>query len=111
MCQCVCVCVCVCECVCVCVCVYAVVHVLYGRGKRVYIYMHIIIYVRVHESVMWFIVNVRISAGKALHFALADDSFLLSTCANRLKELHDFYMSLCVMKSRLCFVPPCLVDL
>ena len=46
--------------------------------RRVYIYMHIIIYVHVYESVMWFRVNVRISAGKALHFALADDSFLLS---------------------------------
>ena len=42
--------------------------------------MHIIIYVHVYESVMWFRVNVRISAGKALHFALADESFLLSTC-------------------------------
>ena len=44
--------------------------------------MHIIIYVHVYESVMWFRVNVRISAGKALHFALADDSFLLSTFPN-----------------------------
>ena len=70
------------------------------EGERhVYIYMHIIIYVHVSESVMWFRVNVRISAGKALHFAMADDSFLLSTFPNPLKELHDFYMSLCVMKS------------
>ena len=50
--------------------------------KLVYIYMHIIIYVHVYESVMWFRVNVRIPADKALHFALADDSFLLSTFPN-----------------------------
>ena len=59
--------------------------------------MHIIIYVRVCESVMWFRVNVRISAGKALQFALPDESFLFTFPI--LKELHDFYMSLRVMKS------------
>ena len=66
-----------------------------------YIYMHIIIYVHVCESVMRFRVNVRISKGKALHFALADDSFLLSTFffLTLLRELHDFYMSLCVSKN------------
>ena len=46
--------------------------------RRVYIYMHIVIYVHVYASVMWFRSNVRISAGKALYFSLADDSFLLS---------------------------------
>ena len=53
---------------------------------------------------MWFRVNVRIPAGKALHFALADHCpyqyyaykiYYLTL----LKELHDFYMSLCVMES------------
>ena len=40
------------------------------------------------------------SAGKALHFALADDdSSLLSILLIPLRELHDFYMSLCVMES------------
>ena len=47
--------------------------------RRVYIYMHIVIYVHIYETVMWIRVNVRISAGKAPHFALVDGSFLLST--------------------------------
>ena len=61
--------------------------------------MHIMIYVHVYKSVMWFSVNVRISADKALHFALADESFLLSTFPNPFEGIHDFYMSLCMMKS------------
>ena len=65
-----------------------------------------LIYVHVYESVMW--IRVTVSAGKALYFALADDSFLLSILYNLcfLKELHDFYMSLCVMESWSCLVPP-----
>ena len=51
-----------------------------------------LIYVHVYESVTW--IRVTVSAGKALYFALVDDSFLLSILNNLsfLKELHDFYM-------------------
>ena len=49
------------------------------EGERhEYIYVHIISYVHVNESVKGLGLNVKISAGKALHFALADDSSLLS---------------------------------
>ena len=65
-----------CVCVCVRTCVRACICVCVSERTRD---MHIIISVHVYESVMWFRVNVRISAGKALHFALADESFLLST--------------------------------
>ena len=41
--------------------------------NREYIYVHIMSYVHVNESL-----NVKISADKALYFALADDSSLLS---------------------------------
>ena len=71
--MCVCVCVCVRACACVFARVHAIVYVMFGRGTTgAHNYLH------VYESVMWFRLNVRISAGKALHFALADDSSLLS---------------------------------
>ena len=93
--MCVCVCVCVRACACVFARVHAIVYVMFGRGTTgAHNYLH------VYESVMWFRLNVRISAGKALHFALADDSSLLSILLlSLLKELRDFYMSLCVMES------------
>ena len=64
-------CVCVCVCgggICLCACTLLCMVCNAWKGKDIHIHTHIIIDVHVYKSVMWFRVNVGISAGKALHF-------------------------------------------
>ena len=87
-------------CVCVCVHVRHCAYIMYVRGKThiYYIYMYIMIYVHVSKSVMWFRDKEYLQAKHCI-LCLQMMHYSYPHFLTLLKELHGFYMLLCVMKS------------